>query len=125
MIDSVLYPFCKIDSLIQNELKRDIDSMDDYTFEGDLYNEINFKRLLIFYDYDLFVKASLTMEEPSRLINAYYWYSVYLVELQTQKISIESHKQPRLKLIEQINNCCSPDFNWSIIENIDRELNIK
>jgi hypothetical protein len=123
MIDSILYSIHEIDALIQNELKGDFDRA-DYHFEGAEYNEINFKRLLIFYDNNLFEKASLGIPPLIRWINAYYWYSVYLSELQTQHISIENHRQPRLKLIEQINYNSSSDFDWSIIENIDKELKL-
>jgi len=125
MNNSIIYRTHDIDLLIHNELKEDIECINHYNFEGAVYNEINFKRLLIFYDQDLFIKANLEMEQLNRWINAYYWYSVYLRELQTQKISIENHRQPRLKLIEQINNFCSPDFDWSIIEKMDNELNMK
>jgi hypothetical protein len=124
MIDSILYSIHKIDTLIQNELKGDFDRA-DYNLEGAVYNEINFKRLLIFYDNELFEKASLGISLLIRWINAYYWYSIYLSELQTQKISIENHRQSRFKLIEQIEYYSSSDFDWSIIENIDKELKIK
>lgn len=125
MIDSRLYPIIEIDSLIHNTLKQDFECLRNYSFEGEEYNEINFKRLLIFYDNDLFEKASLGISLLIRWINAYYWYSIYMSELQSQKISIENHKQPRIKLIEQIDYYSSSDFDWSIIENIDKELNIK
>lgn len=124
MIDSILCSIHEIDLLINSKLKGDFDST-DYNFEGAVYNEINFKRLLIFYDNDLFEKASLGISLLIRWINAYYWYSVYLSELQSQKISIENHRQPRFKLIEQIDYYSSSDFDWSIIENIDKELKIK
>lgn len=123
MLDSTLYSINKLDALIK-KLAVGFEDLIAYNFEGANYNEINFKRLLIFYDSDLFEKASFKISQQKRWINAYYWYSVYLKELQIQKISIENHRQPRFKLIEQIDYCSGSDFDWSIIDNIDKEFNI-
>lgn len=123
MLDSTLYSINKLDALIK-KLAVGFEDLIAYNFEGANYNEINFKRLLIFYDDDLFEKASFKISQQKRWINAYYWYSVYLKELLMQKISIENHRQTRFKLIEQIDYCSGSDFDWSIIDNIDKEFNI-
>ncbi len=124
MLNSILYSINELDTQIQDKLAQKIESIKGINFAGAEYNEINYKRLLVFYDNELFDKASLGINLELRWINAYYWYSVYLSELLKQNISIENHKQARFKLIEKTDHCSNSDFDWSIIENIDKELKI-
>lgn len=114
-----------LDNVLTSQLNSLFENTDGYIFEGNDYNKQNFKRALIFYDDELFNKSSLKIDKLHRWVNAYYWYSVYVKELENQNISINNHRQSRLKLIENIDHYASPDFDWTVIENIDNELNLK
>ncbi|ADV48753.1 hypothetical protein Celal_1440 [Cellulophaga algicola DSM 14237] len=103
-------------------MNEEFKSLKRYIFEGANYNISNFNRALVFYDDQIFKKASLEINPLDTWINAYYWYSIYINELKKQNISIGSHKQSKLKLIEQIDYFTASDFDWSIIEQIDNEL---
>lgn len=125
MIDSSLYPTEELDNIINSRLLGEFENMQGYVFEGTDYNKINFNRLQVFYDNKIFDKAYLVVNQLIRWINAYYWYSVYMNELKNQNISIENHKQLRFKLIERIDHYTIPDFDWTIIEKIDNEFELK
>ena len=125
MIGSRLFSIEELDKLIYTKLDSEIQNLKGYVLEGDNYNRINFKRLLVFYNNELFEKSNININKIDRWINAYYWYSIYITELKKQNISIESHIQPRSKLIEQIDYYADSDFNWRIIEKIENELEIK
>ena len=124
MFKTYLYSVEKLDLVLKTILNDDIMGMKEYIFEGDEYNRINFSRLLVFYDDRLFNKAGLSIKPVDRWINAYYWYSAYIYELKKQGISIEDHKQPRFKLIEQIDYVADPNFDWAIIEKIENEFKL-
>lgn len=125
MIDSILYPTVELDDIICSKLKSVFETLQGYTFEGSDYNKLNFYRSLVFYDDSIYENALLNTNMLTRWLNAYYWYSVYLFELRKQSISIENHKQSRFKIIEQIDYYANPDFDWSIIEKVDNEFELK
>ncbi len=124
MIDT-LYPTDKLDFILKTKLNDAVHDLKEYVFEGDEYNKINFYRLLVFYEESLFGKAELEIKPIDRWTNAYYWYSAYLNELKKQGISIESHRQPRFKLLEQMDYVADSGFDWSIIEKIENEFDLK
>jgi hypothetical protein len=124
MID-IVYSKDKLDFILKTRLKDNVHNLKEYVFEGEDYNKINFTRLLVFYDDRLFEKATLEIKPIDRWINAYYWYSAYINELKKQGISIENHKQPRFKLLEQIDYIADSSFDWSIIEKIENEYDLK
>ncbi len=124
MIDLRLFSIEELDELINTKLDIEIQNLKGYVFEGANYNRINFKRLLVFYNNELFEKSNISINQIDRWINAYYWYSIYINELKKQNISIENHRQPRSKLIEQIDYYADSDFDWRIIEKIENELKI-
>ncbi len=120
-----LYSLDKLDFILKTKLNDAVIDLKEYVFEGDDYNRINFNRLLVFYDDRLFEKAVFSINPIDRWINAYYWYSVYINELKKQGISIENHRQPRFKLLEQIDYVADSSFDWSIIEKIENEYDLK
>lgn len=124
MIDT-LHPTDKLDFILQTELNDALNDLKEYVFEGDEYNKINFYRLMVFYDDRLFGKAVLDIKPIDRWTNAYYWYSAYLNELKKQGISIEGHRQPRFKLLEQMDYVAGPGFDWSVLEKIENEFDLK
>jgi hypothetical protein len=124
MIDS-LYPIDKLDYVIKTKIKDEFNDLKEYIIEGDDYNQINFNRLLVFYDNRLFGKANIDINPVNRWTNAYYWYTVYIFELKKQGISIENHRQLRFKLLEQIDYFADTCFDWIIIESIDKEYDLK
>jgi len=120
-----LYSIDKLDFILNTKLNDAVIDLKEYVFEGDDYNRINFNRLLVFYDDRLFEKTVFSINPIDRWINAYYWYSVYINELKKQGISIENHRQPRFKLLEQIDYIADSSFDWSIIEKIENEYDLK
>jgi hypothetical protein len=124
MIDT-LYSTDKLDFVLKTKLKDAVNDLKEYIFEGENYNKINFNRFLVFYDDRLFEEALLDIKPVDRWINAYFWYSTYINELKKQGISIENHKQPRFKLLEQIDYVAGSNFDWSIIEKIENKYDLK
>ena len=112
-----------LDKIIHSKLKNDLDNLKGYFFEGDESNRINLHRFLVFYDPDFHAKSLIKINNQSRWVNAYYWYSVYIFELKNQNTSIENYSQLKFKLIEQIDHYCNSEFDWSIIEEIDNQFN--
>ncbi len=125
MIHQRLYSTDDLDNVIDSRLNNLLEDMKGYVFEGNDYNKLNFKRALVFYDDQIFINSSLEINQLDRWINAYYWYSVYIKELENQGIPIDNHEQPRFKLIEHIDYFSNSDFDWTVIEKIDKELELK
>ena len=125
MIHQRLYSTDDLDNVVDSKLNNLFEDIEGYIFEGNDYNRMNFKRALVFCNDQIFKKSSIEIDQLDRWINAYYWYSVYIKGLENQNISIDNHKQSRFKLIEQIDYYTSSDFDWSVIKNIDKELELK
>ena len=110
-----------LDELIELLPSNYFNHLKKYDPEGLSDDKQNFKRLLLFLDQETFKKVKLEIKEIDRLLNAYYWYSIYIQGLKKYNIATTSHEQAKFKILENISHL-KPEIDFSIIKNIEKSI---
>jgi hypothetical protein len=110
--------FDSVKTILQTNIDIISEFRQKYHFEGDLDHLHLFDALIMFYDKQLFDRLDLKLSELSRLKNAYFWYSKYIVVLKRQDFPVSDHEQARFKIIEQIDRL-GENIDWLFIKEID------